>query len=47
MQITTDEMMEMLADDQLKHAEAPSEEELDQMYALVGSGSEEYRNAHD
>jgi hypothetical protein len=46
MQITTDEYMEMLADDQMKHAEAPSEDELEQMYAFAGSDSDEYMNAH-
>jgi hypothetical protein len=42
-----DEIMEYLADDQLKHAEAPSNQELEEIYdALVGSGSEEYRIAN-
>jgi hypothetical protein len=38
---------EQLADEQMRHREAPSDEELDQMYALVGSESNEYRTAHE
>jgi hypothetical protein len=44
---TQDDIMELFADDQMKHAEAPSSEEMDEMYdAMVGSASEEYQNAH-
>jgi hypothetical protein len=38
--------MDALADDQMKHAEAPSDIEMDEMFATVGSESEEYRTAH-
>jgi hypothetical protein len=42
-----DEIMEILADDQMKHAEAPSDEELHEMYdVIVGSASREYETAH-
>jgi hypothetical protein len=41
-----DIIMEMLADDQMKHAEAPSSEEMAEMYAFAGSESEEYRTAN-
>jgi hypothetical protein len=42
-----DEIMEILADDQMKHSEPPTEEEMEGMYdALVGSASEEYQTAH-
>ena len=41
-----EQAMEFLADDQMKHAEAPSDEELDEMFATVGSDSEEYHIAH-
>jgi hypothetical protein len=46
MQISADEFMEMLADDQMKHAEAPSDAELEDMFATVGSESQGYRAAH-
>jgi hypothetical protein len=42
MQITEQvqaEIMEMLTDDQMKHAEGPSDEEMEQMFATVGSES--------
>jgi hypothetical protein len=38
--------MEFLADDQMKHAEAPSDAEMDEMFAMVGSESQEYMTAH-
>ena len=39
--------MEVLADDQMKHAEVPEDATLDEMYdAMAGSASEEYQNAH-
>ena len=47
MQITADEYMEFLADDQMKHAEAPSDAEMEEMFATVGSDSQNYRTAHD
>jgi hypothetical protein len=50
MQITEEqqaEIMEILADDQMKHGEPPTEEELEGMYdAMVGSASQEYQVAH-
>lgn len=42
----TEDVMEKIDDEQLRHREAPSDEELDQMYALVGSDSQNYRDAH-
>jgi hypothetical protein len=39
--------MDVLADDRMKHAEAPSDAELEEMFATVGSESNEYRTAHD
>jgi hypothetical protein len=42
-----DEIMEILADDQMKHGEYPVDEEMEEMYdAIVGSASREYRTAH-
>lgn len=46
MQLTNDDIMEFLADDQMKHAEPPSDAEMGQMFAMVGSESQEYRTAH-
>jgi len=43
----TEEMSEALDDEQMKHREAPSDAEINEMYALVGSESNEYRTAHD
>ena len=42
-----EEMMEKIDDEQLKHREFPSDSEIEEMYALVGSDSNEYRIAHD
>jgi hypothetical protein len=44
--IPTDDIMEFLADDHMKHAEAPSDVEMEDMFATVGSESEEYRTAN-
>ena len=42
-----DEIMEILADDQMKHGEYPEEGELEEMYdAIAGSESREYQTAH-
>ena len=42
-----DDIMEFLADDQIKHAELPADAEMDAMYdATVESESKEYQNAH-
>jgi hypothetical protein len=41
-----EELMDVLADDQMKHAKVPSDETLDEMFATVGSESQEYRTAH-
>ena len=38
---------EQLMDEQMRHREAPADTEIDEMYALVGSDSEEYGNSHD
>jgi len=43
----TEEMMEALDDEQMKHREAPSDAELEDMFALAGSDSENCRTAHD
>jgi len=42
-----EETMEALEDEQMRHREAPTDEEIDEMYALAGSDSTEYRHAHD
>lgn len=44
--ITGEDVMEFLADDQMKHAEAPSDVEIEEMFATVGSESREYHAAH-
>ena len=37
-----------LEDEQMKHQEAPNDETIDAMYdSMVGSGSKEYRTAHE
>jgi hypothetical protein len=44
--MSNDEIMEMLADDQMKHGEAPTDAEMEQIYdAMVGSASEQYQIA--
>jgi hypothetical protein len=45
--MSNDEIMEMLADDHMKHGEPPTEEEMEGMYdAMVGSAPQEYQIAH-
>jgi hypothetical protein len=45
--MSNEELMETLADDQMKHGEPPAEEDIDDMYdAMVGSASEEYQTSH-
>jgi hypothetical protein len=45
--MSNDEIMETLADDQMKHGEPPTEAEIEDMYdAIVGSASQEYQIAH-
>ena len=44
--IPANDIMEFLADDHMKHAEAPSDAEMEEMFATVGSESQEYRTAH-
>ena len=46
MQITDEDIMEMLADDQMKHGERPTDIETEEMFAGVESESVEYRVAH-
>jgi len=41
-----EDVMEVLDDEQMKHREFPSDAEIDEMYALAGSDSNEYRTAH-
>jgi hypothetical protein len=43
----SEEMAEAIDDEQLRHREAPTDQEIDAMYALAGSDSSEYRTAHD
>lgn len=42
----SEEMSEALDDEQMRHHESPSDAEIDEMYALAGSDSENYRDAH-
>jgi hypothetical protein len=45
--MSKEQIMELLADDQMKHGEPPDEELLDSMYdALVESAPREYQIAH-
>jgi hypothetical protein len=45
--MSKEEIMEALADDQMKHAESPAETAIDDMYdAMAGSASQEYQIAH-
>jgi hypothetical protein len=45
--VDNDEIMEMLADYQMKHGEPPTEADIEGMYdAIVGSASQEYQIAH-
>lgn len=41
-----DDRMEEIADDELQHREAPSDEEIDAMYEASQTESEAYRLAH-
>jgi hypothetical protein len=47
MPLCNDCRAEQLMDEQMRHREAPTDEEIDSMYALAGSDSNEYRTAHD
>jgi hypothetical protein len=40
------DIQDIIDDEQMKHREAPSDEEIDAMHASVGSDSENYRDAH-
>jgi len=45
--MSKEEIMEVLADDQMRYGEVPTEAEIEDMYdAMVGSASEEYQTAH-
>jgi hypothetical protein len=45
--MSKEEIIEALADDQMKHGEPPTEAEIDDTYdAMVGSASEEYQTSH-
>lgn len=46
LQKSFEEKLEALEDEQLKHREAPTDEEINEMYALAGSDSQNYRDAH-
>ena len=41
------EMTEAIDEEQMRHREAPSDAEINEMYALVGSDSTNYREAND
>ena len=43
----SEEMSEAIDDEQMKHREYPSDDEINEMYALAGSDSQNYRDAHD
>jgi len=42
----TEDVMEKIDDEQMKHREFPSDAEIDEMAALAGSDSQNYRDAN-